>query len=175
MITLYHDYRDRMHEGFVNLFQDDMHKYATEVWDILQTSYAPIGGFLSAPDVESLIAESWLWKLVKKGGKVIAVSVYKNLHGRKLIGGGSDGTPLGKQWLFKILEEDIQMTDRNAWIEASGALEHKMLKLGGVPVPNSLVGEILNKEILNLNPDGFHYTRLVAGKEVEKMLIGNVK
>lgn len=174
MITLYHDYRDCLHEGFVNLFKDDMYKYADEVWDILQTSYAPIGGFLSAPDVESLIAESWLWKLVKKGGKVIAVSVYKNHRGRKLIGGGSDGSKLGKHWLFHILEEDLRMVDRNSWSEVSGALEHKMLKMGGVPVPNTLVGEILNKDIINLNPDGFHYTRLIAGKEVEKMLIGNI-
>jgi len=174
MITLYNDYRDHIHEGFVNLFQDDMRKYANEVWDILQMSYAPIGGFLSAPDVESLIAESWLWKLVKKGGKVVAVAVYKNLRGRKLVGGGSDGSMLGKQWLFHILEEDLRMIDRNAWAEVSGALENKMLKMGGLPVPNTLVGEILNKELLNLNPDGFHYTRLIAGKEIEKMLIGNI-
>jgi hypothetical protein len=173
MITVIDKYR-LMNESFINLFNDDMYKYKDEVWDILQTSYKSIGGFLSADSVEDLINKSWLWKLVRKENRIVTAIIYKNDKGRKLIGGGSDGSDIGKQMLFKVLQDDIKLVDRKMWTEVSGALENKMLKFGGIPIPNIKAKELLNKEIISLNDDGYHYTRLIAGVLKEKMIIGNI-
>jgi len=37
--------RSLLTERYVNLFKTDIVKYIDEIWEILQKSYAPIGGF----------------------------------------------------------------------------------------------------------------------------------
>lgn len=162
-------------ETYVNLFNsNEKSKYAPIVWDILQRTYEPFGGFKSAGSIEELIEDSWLWKLVKKNDKIIAVAIYKDKLGRKAIAKGSDGTEEGKNAIKKIYLEDIKIEDRRSWGEFSGAAEKLMLKYGGIKIPNTLVSSIINKELLELNPDEYHYTRLIAGEPHEKILIGNV-
>lgn len=161
-------------EGFVNLFKkEDFGKYIDEIWDILQRSYRPIGGFLTASTKEELIQKTGMAKLVVKGGKVVAVKLYKDDRGRKSIAAGTGGTEEGKFWLKKMFQEDSKF-DRS-WGEFSGAAEHWSLQSGGVPVPNTLVGDILGKEIESLNPDGYHYTRVIGGEPHEKIMIGSLK
>lgn len=161
-------------ERFVNLHtKQELSKYIDIIWDILQKSYAPIGGFLTASSKEDLIEKTGMAKLVRKNNKIIAVKLYKDDQGRKSIAAGTDGSNEGKLWLVKMFQEDIKL-DR-AWGEFSGKAEHLMLKYGGIPIPNELAGEILNKPIISLNPDGFHYTREIMGEPHEKIIIGNIK
>jgi hypothetical protein len=42
------------------------------------------------------------------------------------------------------------------------------------PIPNSFAATLTGKEILELNPDGFHYTRLISGHPHEKIIYGFV-
>lgn len=38
-----------------------------------------------------------------------------------------------------------------------------------------MVADILGKEILEYDPDGYHYTRLINGEPHRKIMIGNVQ
>jgi hypothetical protein len=164
-------YKNLLLERFVNLFsKQEMQKYIDEIWDILQRSYRPIGGFLTASSKEDLINKAGMIKAVRKDGRLVAVKVYKDSRGRKSIAAGTDGSQEGKEWLKKMFQEDVKFS--RAWGEFSGAAEHLMLKYGGVPIPNELAGEILGKKILKLSSDGFHYTREINGEPHEKILIG---
>ena len=160
-------------ERFVNLHNpQDMSKHIDVIWKILEDSYASIGGFKSATDKEDLMKKSGLTKLVVKDGKIVAVKIYKDELGRKSIAGGTDGSAEGKKWFIKMCEEDIKLN--RAWGEVSGAMEHIMLKRGSVPIPNTMVARILGKPILNLDPDGYHYTRDIQGEPHTKIMIGDL-
>jgi hypothetical protein len=160
-------------ERFVNLHTpEQMSKYIDVIWDILEKSYAKIGGFKSAKDKEDLMRKSGLTKLVVKDGRVVAVKIYKDELGRKSIAGGTDGTDEGKKWLIKICEEDVKLN--RAWGEVSGKMEHIMLKGGAVPIPSSMAARILGKPILSYDPDGYHYTREIMGEPHTKIMVGDL-
>lgn len=160
-------------ERYVNLHTDQqLAPYIDEIWDMLQKSYASIGGFKSAKSKEDLINKTGLAKLVRRDGKIVAVKIYKDELGRKSIAAGTDGSMQGKEGLMKMSQEDIKMN--RAWGEFSGAMEHIMIKKGGVPIPNTLVSDILGKPIESLDPDGYHYTREIQGELHKKIMIGDV-
>lgn len=113
---------------FVNLLTPkDKAKYVDECWDLLQEAYAYAGGFKSAPTREALIADSFLWKLNTRGGKVVALRIYKQSYGRKAIASATDGSSMGKSAIKEIYREDLT----RAWAEVSGAVEATLLRLGG--------------------------------------------
>jgi len=158
-------------ERYINLHSDqEIKKYIDDIWDILQRSYKDIGGFATASSKEDLISKTGFAKLVRRNGRIVAVSLYKDKHGRKAIAGGSDGTDQGIADLKKILYDD--MKQQRAWAEASGAVEHLLTKYGGVPISNEYAEELLGKQILSKDPDGYHYTREIGGKPYKKIIIG---
>jgi len=161
-------------ERYINLFtREEISKYIDEIWDIMEITYEPIGGFKSADSKEDLLDKTNFAKLVRKDGKIIAAALYRDHLGKKAIAKGSDGTPEGKTAIKKVYFEDVKQN--RAWGEFSGRAENLMLKYGGIPFPNDYAEEILGKEILSKNPDGFHYTRLIMGVPYEKIIIGNVE
>jgi hypothetical protein len=167
-------FKEFLSETYINAIRPaDKQKYAEQVWDMLQSSYASLpGGFATAANIGELIDKSWLWKMVKRDGKIVAVQIYKDQYGRKGIAGGTDGSSIGKSEISKIIADDIKLN--RSWAEASGSPERIMIKLGAQPVPNTLAAMLTGKEILSLNPDGYHYTRLIAGKPYEKIIFGTV-
>lgn len=174
MIKLVEVYKSLLVEKVVNLWTDkDKEKYAENVWELFQNSYAKIGGFKSAVDTQELIQDTALWKCIRRNGEITAVSVYKDKYGRKSIGSATNGTEQGKKDLYMIWAEDVKMN--RSWSEVSGAAEHINKKMGVGMIPNRFAAEILGKEILDYNEDGYHYTRLIAGHPHEKLLIGDVE
>lgn len=160
-------------ERYINLHtSQQIAAYIDEIWDMLIKSYEPIGGFKSAKSKEDLIQKAGLVKLVRRNGKIVAVGIYKDELGKKSIAGGTDGSLEGKQGLFKMSEEDVKMN--RAWGEFSGAMEHIMLKKGGVPIPNEMASTILGKPIASLDDDGYHYSREIQGELHRKVMIGDV-
>ena len=158
-------------EHVVNAFDsNEKFKYAAEVWDLLQSSYIKTGGFKSASSVAELIDDSGLWKLVTRDGKVTAVGIYKDKFGRKGIASGTDGSTQGKKDYMMIKSEDVK--HKRSWSEVSGAPEKIMTKLGAKPIPNKYAHALTGKHIIELNRDGFHYTRLIAGHPHEKVIMG---
>lgn len=161
-------------ERVVNAF-DNLKKqqYADQVWNIMQRSYRNIpGGFGTAASVEELINKSGLWKMIVRNGVVTAANVYKDSAGRKSVASGTNGTPQGKQDWALIKSEDVKM--KRAWGEVSGKAESAIAATGAKALPNKFAAALTGKEILELNPDGFHYTRLIAGEPHEKIIYGTV-
>ena len=163
-------------ERFLNAFsKEDMRKYADEVWDILQKAYAYCGGMAGMDSVDQLIDETDMWKMVRKNGKIVAVSTYSNKRsGRKICYGGQDGSEEGKIAFKKILEEDFKLKDRQSWAEVSGPMEVTALKQGAMPIP-AYIAELIMKDKTfdNIHKDGFHYTRMIGGEPHTKLMVGN--
>lgn len=161
-------------EHYVNVFtKSDKQKYAPEVWDMIQKSYAKIGGYKGVSSVDELIDDSDLWKMVRKNDKIVALTIYKDKFGRKSIVSATDGTDIGKKALFDLWLEDLKL--HRSWSEVSGRAAEIKLKQGFKPVPNKYAAQILNKDVKSLNPDGYRYTRLISGIPYEKIIVGNVK
>ena len=163
-------------ERFLNAFsKEDMRKYADEVWDILQKAYAYCGGMAGMDSVDQLIDETDMWKMVRKNGKIVAVSTYSNKRsGRKICYGGQDGSEEGKIAFKKILEEDFKLKDRQSWAEVSGPMEVTALKQGAMPIP-AYIAELIMKDKTfdSIHEDGFHYTRMIGGEPHTKLMVGN--
>lgn len=163
-----------LQERYLNLFTDDEKmQYGNEVWDLLQKAYADKGGFKSAPDIKALVADSGMWKLNRRDGKINAALIYKDHHGRKLIGLATDGTRRGIADYANTLSTDMSM--KRAWAEVSGKPEAYLIRLGAKPIPAKFAPALTGKQIIEYNPDGIHYTRLLAGEPHEKALYGFVK
>ena len=87
-------------ERYLNLFLSDKHqreRYTQEVWDLLQNVYKTKGGLkgsgFKTPD--DMVNKLPMWKLARKNGRIVAVAMYKDKNGRKLVASGSDGSPEG--------------------------------------------------------------------------------
>lgn len=156
--------------------KEDMKKYADEVWDILQKSYAYIGGIAGVNSIDDIIEDTDLWKLVRRGDKITAIKAYKMKNGsRKANCCGSDGTEQGRKDILKIYSEDNLMKDRNSYGEYSGKAVSTVLKTGGIPVPATVAAEILEGKEITPCEDGWFYERKLGdGKIHHKLMIGNL-
>jgi hypothetical protein len=151
---------------------EEKEKYANQVWDVLQASYAEIGGFGTAATIDELIKKFSLWKVVVRNGDVTAVKVYRDQFGRKSVGVGTNGTYQGKKDIKMMMQDDVK-TGR-MWVEVSGKPEQLYRKFGAMPI-DAKYAEILTKHpIMSISPDGYHYTRMIAGKPHEKIIYGVV-
>lgn len=160
-------------EHFVNLHTTaQKEQYKDQVWELLQGAYANIGGFKGAVNADELAQTPGIWKLSRRNGKIVAAAIYKDSHGRKTIAVGTDGSTAGKRDFHIIKNEDL--SHKRMWVEASGAMEHVFKKANTITVPNKYAGVLTGKHILDLNPDGVHYTRLIGGSPYEKIIFGFV-
>ena len=165
--------REIILEKVINLNSiEDKRKYSEQVWDIMQTSYAPVGGFSTASSIDELVTKFPLWKIVFRNGKITAAKIYKNQFGRKAVALGSDGTLQGIKDAKMLLKSDA--TTGRMWGEASGRPEHLYKSYGAKPIPAKYASLLTGKPIISYNPDGYHYTRLINGHPYEKIIYGVV-
>lgn len=100
-------------ERFVNVIGtndfDLKNKYAQQVWNILQTSYASIGGIKGSGfnSIDDMIKNIPMWKMVVKNGVVHAVVMYKDRGGRKSVAVGSNGSDYAKKHLADLMKVEI--------------------------------------------------------------------
>ena len=110
-------------ERFVNLIGDkhdeQRHVHKQEVFDLLQKSYASIGGIKGSgfKDPDDMVKHVPMWKLAKKNNKVVAAKLYKDKTGRKAVAMATDQTEQGKKALGQIVKDDI--TKKRGWGEVS--------------------------------------------------------
>jgi len=85
MITTINEYK-LINEKFVNLWnKEDMKLYIDEVFSLMIKAYESIGGFLTAKSADELCEKTDLIKIIKRNGKISAVSCYKvSSFGRKI-------------------------------------------------------------------------------------------
>ncbi len=179
-----------LNERFINALDVKTKKlYVDEVWDILQKSYAPIGGIKGDgfSSKEDMINNIPFWKLAKKDNKIIAASLYKDTNGRKRIASGTDGTAEGKQAFVQISKDDLNQ--ERAYSEVSGPSLSFIKKRFTGDLTKYLVkpqdaAKILGKEItypvpssdkeLELHPEfkDYFYQRNIGGHTHTKLMLG---
>jgi hypothetical protein len=156
------------------------------VWELLQKAYEKMGGFKSAANKEELIANPGYWKVVKRGGKITAVNLYRKIPQTstfKVYASGAEAeldpetnkyraTTQGKHDYMQIKKADV--TQKRSWAEVSGPAEKLAIRNGAKPIPNKYAGALTDKAILSLDPDGIHYTRLIMGELHKKAMYGFV-
>lgn len=178
-------YYELLIERILNLHTVDERKpYLDQVWDLLQRSYKKLGGFKSVANPEELLNEPGYWKVIRRKGKVTAVTIYKKspkTKNYKVIASASEtsydpekdrykATPQGLSDYEMMKKSDIK-TNRS-WAEVSGPAEVFMKRNGAKPVSNKFAEFLTGKKIIDASDDGYHYTRLIHGEPHEKIIYG---
>lgn len=85
-------------------------QYAIHVWELLQRSYAKIGGIKGSgfESPEDMIRKIPFWKMAVNNGTVEAVILYKDKGGRKSVAVGSTGSDYARRKLTDMIKNDIQ-------------------------------------------------------------------
>ena len=184
------DVQDILQEHVVNAPPNDIRtkmKYADEVWDMLNQSYAKIGGLHGSgfSSKEDMINNIPFWKMVTRNSKLVAVTLYKDKGGRKRVAGGSNGTPEGKQAMIDINNEEVKM--KRSYIEISGPmLSMSISKTPGFEstcIPYRKVSGIIDDEIKRPPEDDpeilrhpefkdYFYQRKIGGAWHTKLMAG---
>lgn len=175
-------------ERFINLFDPSQkEQYADRVYELIQQSYAPIGGQHGAgfASPEDMIEKIPMWKLVRRNGEIVAGAMYKDTQGRKRVAVFTDGSRIGKLGLADIMKNDF---DR-AYFEVSGPSLRFIVKLLGedfvkryAKTPEE-AEQILNKEVSPIDSNDkeasqypqlqdHFYTRSIGGTAHTKILLG---
>lgn len=195
-MTTYKDFL--LTEKFVNLFLTDVdkeerHKYVDDVWDMMQKSYADIGGLLAngTRTKDDMINKIPFWKVAKVAGKVKAVIFYKDKGGRKRIAiGGWPGDPDSKRVIIDSMKADVKF--KRGWGEVSSKSWSFMRKtfpqdvLMDMAIPVKTVQKLSpGKELIpGIGPDvgkwikpndafkDFYYQRKLKGELHTKIALG---
>ena len=164
-------------ESYKNIFDEPtMEKYKQEVWDVLQYSYAKIGGIkgsgFNSPD--DMIKNFPMWKLNIQNGKVVFVALYKNKFGRKMCAFGTDGSEAGKRICREFLKEEIK--SGRSWGEISGpALAVCQKHYSDLLNANLIAPETVKKMLgdsVNIIDDKTYSRKLGNGDEETKLAFG---
>ncbi len=151
----------------------DKAMYVDRIWEILKESYAQVkGGFLYKSKKE-LLATTSSWKLIYYKNEIVAVLIYKDKVGKKIVAFGRD-KKYGK-FSIKNLAITLESSLHYAWMEVSDQAEEFILKYCNVHhllLHQSKACELLHKPILPLE-DGYHYLREIAGIKKSKLIIGS--
>lgn len=139
----------QLNERFVNLIQDQesKEKYKRDVWDILQKSYAEIGGikgsgFSSMDDMLNIL----FWKLVVKNSEVQAVAMYKDKGGRKLVATGyKEGSEYGRLGVIGMAKDDLV---RSYGEKSKGALGSLMKSVPWLILKEFMITPIKSNKII---------------------------
>lgn len=96
MLKLY--VKQTLTEHYLTCFTvDEKEPYVDTIWDMMEKAYAPIGG-VKGLTKDELMSDDIMFKLVRKNNKIVACHIYNTKQGgRKIIGGCTDGTDIGKK------------------------------------------------------------------------------
>ncbi len=111
--------------GFGPEAQQVKQRYLDQVWDILQKSYAPIGGIKGKGfETKESMLDLPMWKMGIRDGRVRAVIMYKDKNGRKSVAMGTDGSDEGNWFINDIFKNELS----RSYGEKSKAALGKMMK-----------------------------------------------
>lgn len=120
-----------MNENYKNLIgpnsREKREKWVDQAWDIVQKSYAPIGGIKGSGfgSKQDMIDNLPFWKIYTKGDKLVAAAFYKDTGGRKSVAIATDGSDLGKKIVGDIFKASLGVS----YGEKSGPALGAMMKI----------------------------------------------
>jgi hypothetical protein len=160
---------------WVDLPSDQKAEYANDIFDLINTAYAPIGGninYSSASDVSGAEADAEYEVInIDDDPDPEALISYKEKEsGKKLTALGHDGSKEAKSLSLNKLSTLLKTT--GYYLEVSGKLQDILLAKG-VPVVTDpkLIQKVLKGKTIEINDDGT-YQRYIGGKPYTKILLG---
>lgn len=172
-----------LHETIINALPDDdtlKNKYKEEAYSILQDAYQSVGGLkgngFESPD--DMVENIPFWKLSIREGKVNAILMYKDKHGRKRVAMATDGSKKAKEDLAKMLIDEYKTKRAYAEISDNSLRFHKKIlgdELDTISIPSEDAMEILNdpEKTRIIDDEPYEYLRLINGTWVTKRMVGN--
>ena len=163
-------------DKWVNLSDKEKGEYADDIFNLINTAYAPIGGnvnYKSAADVLGAEADADYEVInIDDDPEIDAVSAYKKQPaGNKLAAIGHDGSPIAKS---KIINHYANLLKQKGYyLEVSGKLKDILLTKGAPVVTDpEVIKKVLKGKDVKMNDDGT-YERYLAGEVRTKTLLGN--
>lgn len=152
---------------------------ATDVFNILSSSYKDVKGGLHFKDIDDLIVSTSVWKVIYFEGDIVGLIIYKSKKGLKMVALGVSnlyGRTISK-FTKKIISYIFKLTFSNTWMEVSEGVEKFIIKNGGEKyfISNKLAEKLTGKEILHLDSDNYHYIRDINGVLKRKVIVGTAK
>ncbi len=123
-------FKQHLNENYKNFIGPDSipqrEKWVDQAWDILQKSYAAIGGIKGSGfgSKQDMITKLPFWKIYTKGDKLVAAAFYKDKGGRKSVAIATDGSDLGKKIVGDIFKASLGVS----YGEKSGPALATMMK-----------------------------------------------
>jgi hypothetical protein len=148
-------------------------KWADRVWDMLQRAYEDIGGIKGSGfnSKEDMIVNIPFWKIFHRGEHLIAVVMYKDTRGRKLVAIGTDRSQQSKKVLSNIFKEALKVS----YGEYSGKLLSAIAKnvsyekLEPYLLDPLYVQKLLDKEIYPPDPEKLNILDLETYNKFPKL------
>jgi len=161
---------------WVDLSDKEKEEYASDIFNLINTAYAPIGGnvnYKSAADVLGAEADADYEVInIDDDPEPDALSAYKKQPaGNKLAAIGHDGSPEAKS---KVINHYADLLKKKGYyLEVSGKLKDILLSKGAPIVTDTeLIKKVLKGKTIELNDDGT-YQRSIGGEKHTKTLLGN--
>ncbi len=162
-------------DQWVDLDKQETEKFADDIFDLINTAYASIGGNLnynSASDVTGAEGDSDYEVIdIDDDPEIDAVIVSKKKEaGNKIAAMGHDGSSIAKS---KTINKQVNLlkTPGN-YIEVSGKIKDILLAKGvSVVTDKATIEKVMGKKAMDIQDDG-SYTRYISGKETHKILLG---
>lgn len=163
---------------WIYLTDDEKEEFAEEIFDLINTAYAPIGGhpnYKSPADVmgDERDAEYMVIDL-DDDPEFDAVKMSKNkAAGNKSVGMGHDGSKAARSAAVNISATLLKMP--GFYAEISGKLLD-ILSAKGAPIikDEEVIRKVLKGKEITMNDDG-SYSREIGGETHTKVLMGNPK
>jgi len=162
-------------DQWVDLDKQETEEYAGDIFDLIDTAYASIGGNLnykSAADVTGAEGDADYEVInIDDDPEPDAVLVSKKKEaGNKLTALGHDGSADAKSKSLNK-QADMLKTPGN-YIEVSGRIKDILLGKGApVVTDKATIEKVMGKKAIDIQDDG-SYTRYIGGKETHKILLG---
>lgn len=162
-------------DKWVDLPSDQKAEYAKDIFDLINTAYAPIGGNLnykSAADVLGAEADADYEVInIDDDPEPDALISYKEKEaGKKLTAMGHDGESASKSKSLNHMADLLKKP--GYYLEVSGKLQDILLAKGAPVVKDQeLIQKVLKGKKLEFNEDGT-YQRFIGGEKHTKTLLG---
>lgn len=140
---------------------------------MLIASYKYIGGFKSFPNKQSMIDNSYIWKLLRVNGEIYAVIIYKynKNYGRKCV---AMGTTHGKRRQLVNLVKEIL---RFSFMEVSGKAEKFLFNDCGAKnyvIKPEIIQKVMHNKNIEIIDDTYYVRQLKDGSVVKKVAVGTL-
>jgi hypothetical protein len=163
-------------DKWVDLNNKEKAEYANDIFDLISTAYAPIGGninYKSAADVLGAEGDADYEVInIDADPEPDAVSAYKKTpSGNKLTALGHDGSSQAKSKTINHYADLLRQ--KGYYLEVSGKIKDILLAKGAPIVSDpELIKKVLKGKSIELNDDGT-YQRFIGGQKHTKILLGN--